>query len=332
MLKKRMNWWVQTAILVLPLLWLGGCIDYTIETTLNVDGSGVRDERMEVSSEEDSFVSRTEFTELMSVTPRSRWEHHAEVDEDGDSVQVFERHTEISDLASWSGLSDHVRIYGALPAMAGSNVGYVLLGEVRFRNRVQVGFGRVSGGSTSYTYRETFRWENALDALVEAFVQIFDGFLESQYPDLSSRDRGEIVGFARARLWNAVDDGVLVADGDEEDALIAMVVDGTTEHALKILRVSHPEAEEDSIRDFLDRLLEDDGDLLDTFLNETVPGLQLSFNTNIVFRLNMPGRVTDSNADETDGTTLVWEFSPTEAIQAAVEIYAESARGPDQEG
>ena len=329
MLKKKMNWWVKTAIMVPPLLWLGGCIDYTIETTLNVDGSGVRDERMEVSDDDDddAFVSPIQFTELMSVTPRSRWEHHAEVDEDGDSIHVFERHTQINDLASWSGLSDQVRISGALPTMSASNVGYVSLGEVQFRNRVRVGLGRVSDGSTSYTYRETFHWENALDALVESFVQVVDRSLEGQYPDLSARGRGEIVGFARARLWNAVDEGLLEAEEDEQEVMLRTVVDRITEHAVKILRVRYPEPDEDSIRDALIQVFDDD-DFLDAFLDETVPGLQLSWNTSITFRLNMPGQVTDSNAHETDGTTLVWEFSPSDAIQTPIEIFAESARGP----
>ena len=89
--------------------------------------------------------------------------------------------------------------------------------------------------------------------------------------------------------------------------------------------------EEGPIRRELEDLFEDDSVTMQVFLDELVPGLTLSLNTSIIFRLNMPGRVMDSNAHETDGTTLVWEFSPNDAIQAPIEIYAESARSPDRQ-
>ena len=240
----------------------------------------------------------------------------------------IERQTEVGGLTSWSDLSDRVRIHGSTPARGGSNVGYVRLSTVQFGNTVRVEMGRVSDGSASFTYRETFYWDNVVDALVETFVQSIDRNLARRYPDLSGRERGELTGFVRAQLWGALDDGLLEADGDGEEELRDGVVNRTTEHAVKIVRVSYPGAEEAPIRRMLTDLFEDDSHVVQTFLDETIPGLTLSINTSIQFRLNMPGRVTDSNAHETDGNTLIWEFSPSDAIQTPIEIFAESKRAP----
>jgi len=52
--------------------------------------------------------------------------------------------------------------------------------------------------------------------------------------------------------------------------------------------------------------------------------VELAINSEIVLRLNMPGRVTSSNAHDRDGGTLIWEFAPGDAVTAALEIVAES--------
>ena len=328
MLKKKMSWRIKTAILVLSVISLGACVEYEIETTLNDDGSGVRVERIEAVEDGDWEVTPDDFVDLMSVDADHGWTQSTEVDDDGDTIYVFERQTGVGDLTSWSDLSDRVRIRGAVGARAGSNIGYVSLATIQFRNTVLVETGRVSDGSASFTYRETFQWDNVLDALVESFVQDVGRRLETRYPEMGARDLGEVMGFARSRLWDALDDGLLDADGDWEEELMGRVVDRTTEHAFKIVRVSYPEADEAPIRRMLDDLFEDDSVVVQTFLDETIPGLTLSINTSITFRLNMPGRVTDSNAHETDGNTLIWEFSPSDAIQTPIEIYAQSARAP----
>ena len=328
MLKKKMSWWIKTAMALLPAISLGACVEYEIETTLNDDGSGVRVERIEAVEDGDWEVSPEDFVDLMAVQPERGWTQSTEVDSDGDTIYVFERQTEVGGLTSWSDLSDRVRIHGSTPARGGSNVGYVRLNTVRFGNTVRVEMGRVSDGSASFTYRETFYWDNVIDALVETFVESTDRNLARRYPDLSGRERGELTGFVRAQLWGALDEGLLEADGDWEEDLRAGVVNRTTDHALKIVRVSYPGAEEEPIRRMLTDLFEDDSQVVQTFLDEVIPGLTLSINTSIQFRLNMPGRVTDSNAHETDGNTLIWEFSPSDAIQTPIEIFAESKRAP----
>jgi hypothetical protein len=263
----------------------------------------------------------------MFATERHFWTHDRQVGEDGDTVHVLQRQTSVRNLASWDDLSDVIRIAGTTPARAQATLGYVSLGDVQFRNTVRVERGEASGGGTSFSFRETFRWDNGFDALAEFLIGYFDRTLENRYPRLSARQRGEIVGFARAQLWAAMEDGLLEAGGDEEKRLWARVIEGTAGHAIKIVRLRYPNEDETFMKNALEQLYTGDDDEIVAFFEEIVPGLNLGLNTNIVFRLTMPGRVTSSNAQDTDGNTLVWEFGPTDALASPVELFAESVVG-----
>ena len=311
------------AALTLALLALGagGCTDYTLETTLNPDGSGVRVERVEVGENEDVEASAADYPMVMHTTAEEGWAHRVEVESDGDTIQVFERRLPVLDLASWARLSERFKIDGTTPAKAGTRLGYVTLGDVRFRNAVRVGRGEVSDGTTTFSYRETFTWTRAVDALVEFFMADLDKALAAKYPLLSQVERGQIVGFARARYWVAVEEGLLGDDSDEEQ-LLSAAARRTAEQAVKAVRVRYPTEKAEVLeRLFTEVLLNDDRFIA---LTRELPGLDLAFNAHVEFRLNMPGTVTDSNAHKRVGTTLVWEFGPADALMAPIEIYAES--------
>ena len=314
----------QVAVMAFTLVGLGGCIEYRIETTLNADGSGVRHEEMIVGNAEDAGVevSDADFGELMSVTEEYRWTHGEEV-EDGDTVDVFQRDTPIRDLAGWADVGGDVHMRGSISANSDSRVGHMSLGDVHFRNSVRVETGRVAEG-TSYTYRETFYWENLVDLLIEYMLEPFRATLAAQYPDLAPEQRGEIVGFARGGLWSAVDAGLLDAGGDEEEKLVSAFIDRAAEQAVKIVRQSYPDADRDFFSNTLRQLYDDGDDGLETFIKERLPGVELAGNSEIIFRLNMPGRVARSNAQEQAGDTLIWEFGPGDALTDPVEIFAES--------
>jgi hypothetical protein len=309
----------------LPALVFSACTEYTIETTVNADGSGVRVEKLEVGDVPDVKVSREDFPSLMYVGEGERWSY-AEVVVDGDTVHGFHRRTLVDDLSSWSRLSDRVRIAGAVPAKARARIGYVTLGNVQFHNAVRVRRAADSDGTTSFTYRETFTWTQGVDAVGEFFMRELEQALTSRYPRLSPGERGEIVGFARARFWAAVEEGLLSGDADE-DQLLAEAVDRTAEQAVKIVRLYDPRETEEALVEVLSQALGGGEDQLEALLEDELPGLNLAFNSDIIFRLNMPGRVTDSNAHKRDGTTLIWEFGPAEALQTPIEIYAESVVG-----
>jgi len=315
--------WSWTVGLAVPLLWLGGCVEYTIETTLEADGRGSRSERMVVEEIEDSDlnVSYSDFADVMFVTENRGWDHTTEEDGD-DTVHVFERETRVGDFAGWSDLSDGVRIAGTRSTDGDVAVGYVSLADVQFRNTVSVEIGQV-GEYTTYTYRENFYWENLYDVLVEYFVETFVVAVDAKYPDLTAEQRGELAGLVRGGLWSAMDQGLLDAGDEKEKELVSAFINRTAPQATKIVRQNYPDIEEETFHSMLRHHYDDEDDELGDFIEQQLPGVLLAGNSEITFRLNMPGRVTASNSHDRDGETLTWEFGPWEAA-TRLEIFAES--------
>jgi hypothetical protein len=314
---------LRTTALAALLLGPAACLDYTIETTVNPDGSGVRVERMEVTRNDDAGITGDELRALTLATPERGWT--SRVDEDGDTTWVFERTRTLRDLGAWSAATGDPLILGTIPAKAETRLGYVRLGDVQFRSSIQVGVSRRSDGTSLVSYREAFVWDHAADALVEFTLRDLDGILKSRYARLTDAERGSIVGYARARIWVAGDEGLFFGENEEE--AIARAVESTAEHAVKVMRVRYPDADTDVVRQVMSDLLELDDDQTERLFLEALPGLNLGFNTSVVFRLTLPGRVTSSNADGRDGNVLEWKFSPLDDLMGPVEVFAESIIG-----
>lgn len=299
-----------------------GCLDYTIETTLEPDGSGTRAELMEIEENDDFTLSEAEFLTLAFAGPEHGWRPEVVVDAGGDTTaRRLHRRTEIGTLSGWTRSDRSIRIAGALPAMADTRIGYVRLGDVEFRNELRVGAGRRSDGTRSTTYRERFYWSNGPDAAIELVLEGLDRRLTDAYPDLTETDRASITGFARARMWLAHEEGLLADPNDERTR--AMIVPSTTLHALKIVRTRYPQATAEAVRDVATAPLVGEDEESSREFSELLPGLELAFNTNLVVRVTMPGRVTATNAERRDGNVLEWEFSPLDAF-TPIELFAES--------
>ena len=314
---------VTVTALASTLIGIGGCIEYTVETTLNPDGSGLRTEKMVISNSEDIEyeMSASQFEYVMGVRGAG-WSHAREVEGD-DSVDVLRREIRVGDLASWEDVSGSMHIRGATTVTADSRVGRIELGSVQFLNAVKVETGSVLG-NTSYTYRETFHWDNLLDALVESYLGFVREAVEERYPELSSEQMGEIMAFTRGQLWALIDQGLLDKGGEEEERMVSIFINRTAAQMTEIVRQSHPDADEESFRNFLRKLVDDDDDRLEDFIDGQLPGVNVATSTEIIFRLKMPGRVTATNADEREEGMLIWKFSPGDALVDPVELFAES--------
>ncbi len=312
--------------LILPALLMTACVEYTIETTVNPDGSGLRVERMEAVEHPDLKVDREVFPRVMHVTSGDGWNHSTERDSDGDTIEIFLRKTEIADLPSWADITGHTRIDGAPDPPPTPRVGYVELADVRFRNAVRVQRAADSDGPTTFSYRETFSWDRVVDALMEYLVAEVDARIEERFPSLSPSERGQIVGFVRARLWTAAENGLLSGDVDD-DAMLEEIVRLAAGQGIYALRGRKPSATQEDLEEVLRSALLDTDERLVYFLERMLPGVNIALNSEIVFRLNLPGRVTNSNAHRRDGTTLVWQFGPADAFYTPVEIFAESVVG-----
>ncbi|MFH1763122.1 MAG: hypothetical protein ABIF09_02920 [Gemmatimonadota bacterium] len=320
---------IRRGMVALSLVGLSGCMEYTIETTLNPDGSGHRAVNVEVTDAHrlTEGVSRQEFVDLWSFSEEKGWDHHVELQNNGDTTNVFTRETRIDDLSSWSRLNDELHIHGTRPFTADSTIGHVTLGDVHFRNRVRVRSSGGTDGSVAFSYQESFTWENGLDAFIEGILMEMERSVQRSYPDLSDRDRGEIIGAARAGLWSAVEEGVLDTSSEEEDRLWNQALDRITTSSIKIVRAKNPNASEEALRKRLD-LFSDDfegGDPTER-LDYLLPGMSQA-GGEVIFRLTMPGRVTTTNAHEREGNILIWEFNTDDALSAPVVLVAESVVG-----
>lgn len=302
---------------------LGGCTDYVMETTVNPDGSGVRMERVEVGDNENVRVSEADYMALMHFGTANGWSRPAPgVNANADSVRVIQRRMDVPDLASWSRISGSFRIDGAIPSRARERVGYVTLGNVRFRNEVRVTRGQTSDGATTLSYRELFQAHEVMDAVAEFLVSVVDRSVAGRYPRLTGEERGQIVGAFRSRLWTAIRNGLLSCSGDcdDEEELVALARDVAVPGA-RIVANRYPGDHVQALTELIGESLDDDGT---RDFGTVLPGVELSWNSHIVFRLNLPGEITESNADRVEDGTLVWEFGPDDAIEGPVEIRAAS--------
>lgn len=312
---------VLTAALVAAAA--GGCTDYILETTVNRDGSGVRVERVEVGDRENANISEADYRRLLHFTPEAGWSRPTGgVNANGDSVRVIQRRIEVPDLASWSGVSGTFRIDGALPSRARERLGYVTLGNVKFRNDVRVGRGITSDGAATFSYREVFTARDAVDALVEFVVSRVDSRISSAHPRLSGEERGQIVGAFRARFWTAVGDGLMSCSGDcDDEAMLADVARDVAESGARIVANRYPGATPEALAELIAGAFEDEE--LEGF-EELLPGVNLAWNAHVEFRLRLPGEVISSNAHRVEEGALVWEFAPDDALEGPVELRAES--------
>lgn len=310
-----------SAVLFWLLAGLSGCTDYVVETTVNPDGSGVRETWVELDPNDDVVTPAEAYPGLMHFTPAEGWSHTVTKEENEVVTHHFHRRTTVQSLAQWSGVSGTFVIDGTTAGGARERVGYVTLGEVRFSNAVRVGRGETSDGNTTLTYRETFSWDQVRDAMVEFFVEEVERALKDRYPRLNPSEVGQILGSLRARYWVAFESGLLEGDSDD-DAILEELVHNTAAQGVKIVRTKYPGEDAASLSAVIRNVVMDESRA--EGLVRKLPGLELALNSHIVFRLKLPGQVVDSNAHRVEDGALVWEFGPDDAMEAPVEIRAES--------
>ncbi|RMH17602.1 MAG: hypothetical protein D6701_07315 [Gemmatimonadetes bacterium] len=308
---------LTTALLITVLG--SGCLEYTLDTTLRDDGSGVRETRLELTGHDDIDLSADDFRRLTHVSEAEGWEHRVRLDDDGDTVHVFVRALRIGALRDWERASGTFLIDGAVEQRAAADRDR----PVRFQNRIAVRRTEESGGSVGFELRETFSWTGAIDAMVSFFVDDLDRRLGEQLPGLSAAGRGEIVGMTRARLSDAVRDGLLLGESDQEEAL-ADLARRTAQEAVSGRRAGAALPTEAQVEAVLLETFADAEERLTDYVEQRFPGILLAVNSEVVYRLRLPGTILRTNADETEDGALVWRFSPADALTAPIEIVAVS--------
>ncbi|MDT8436641.1 MAG: hypothetical protein RRA92_07780 [Gemmatimonadota bacterium] len=313
------------ALLVPLALGLGACTEYEITSTVGADGAGTRIEVVRVTpGEADTAVSPADYVHLLGLDASRGWRHRTEGDDD--TTHVWERERTLVAAGDWSDLSGSVVLRGTTPAHAADRIGRLRLGDVSFANEVDLLLVRSPSGDT-LAWQESFAWTNGAGALVEHFTEVLGAAIARVHPRLSAEPRAEIAGLIRAGFWAAFEEGLLTPEsGTDDDALIEAFVVRTARLAADAIRETDPAVDAVRLAEILRRELDDD-EALETFLETTLPGLNLAGAVGIELRLVLPGRVLDSNAGDVRGDTLVWEVDPSEALVTPVRTWATAVVG-----
>lgn len=324
MRRKRAVGWVSLRAIGCGVLALSGCVEYSSDTTVRADGSGIRREELRVYRADrdpaDSILRRL-FGELASVTAASRWIHGA-ILEDGDTVHRFRRETGIEAVRDWTRLSNTVRIAGATVQNAPALVGTVRLGDVQFRNDVLVEVEPIGRGR-AFTYRETYAWENLTQVLVEYLAGAYVKSVTDAHPSLSQGQRSALLSQVTGSVWLAVGQGLFDATGGAAETVVASLARTVARQTLRAIGAEARTGARQTFATLL-RDIYDDEDAFEQEVLMQLPGARLAFRYEMEVRVKMPGVVTATNAHRRDGDTLVWEFTPGDALTAPVELVAQS--------
>ncbi len=314
----RAHW----ALLSVTLLSVG-CMEYEVTTNLNPDGSGIRTEKLvlEDSDDDELGLSAEAFKSLMHVREVDGFQYSEQAGESGSEAHVFARETRIRGWDEWRALSGRIQIVAAAAAGAGG----AEYADVRFENALTVDRRQSAEGRT-LEVRERFYWNNLMGALIDYEARGFTRFVESRFSRLRPELRGELIGLAKGALWATAQQGRWDLGDSERAEAFAPLVEHLADRALGLVRDRYPRFGRESFAaQFRGMLveLEEDEDFED-FLESNLPGAVLAGNTQFVVRLNLPGQVLESNAHKRDGATLIWEFSPWDAVLVPVELLARS--------
>lgn len=287
-------------------MFLCGCQRYEIETRVNADGSGHRKVTLEASLEGagDLDISLDEFENLFGLDPARGWQQVSA--EEGEDL-IFTCEEDVASIADWAGLASGVHVRASLEEETFTGV--------HFEESVAVETGEGPEGRT-VSYRARYEWREVMRLTATRAAEHFAEEAARQYPDLNASQltelRGLLAGYLSMALLLEIDEECSIP----EEAMTAAFA-GLAE---PVVRPAHPDAEGIAIAELAEEVI--DGEWLDSFLEERLPGVGLTVMSEIVVRLRMPGRIVETNGEQVDANTVTWEIDMGRTISLPAEIYA----------
>jgi hypothetical protein len=295
---------IRRACALVALLALAGCQRMVAESVVNADGGGSR--TLTLTLDEDAPTADPGL--YMGVTTAHGWKESI-TEETGDDGKVrhlpTHRHeARVNRLADWANVSGDLRLLGAAAGKPHA--------EVVLANRVSV-----ERGQGTYTYRETFTWNGALEVLVGFVADRFRDEVAAAYPRLDRAQLAELRGLAAGVCTM----GARTAAGAEgsleldEDLAIATIVD-----------LAQPVIGGDParLRDIAAAAINDQPGAIEDFLNRELPGYALAGTTTLELSVALPGRVVETNGKIGDDGTVTWSFQLGDPLIAPRECWARS--------
>ena len=304
---KRSAWVLIGALCCLSLI--GGCRHYVVEVTLNPDGSGSRHLKLSGDPVLDSDLTLDEFRKLLHLEEAKGWQVRRQTDSDGEKI-TFEGTGQIKNLASWHEQSGDIRIDASL---SGPHA------DVGCQNSVVVEMVEGPSGG-QYTYKETFAWTGLKEFIVAFVSEQFSSAMAETYPFLTSEEISELRGLMAGHLALYRFDIPEDEEKDQEERVIRSVAF----YAGKLVARDHPDADLLGIQGIAQTVVEDSDGALDDYVGENLPGVELAVFTDVTLKVEMPGAIVDTNAEEIEGRTAVWKIDLLDAVEGPIELYARS--------
>jgi hypothetical protein len=316
---------------LLAAIILAGCHEMKVETTLNADGSGVREMDLLIEADEDDeeeVMSLSDYRKLMSVTDNRGWSYGETVQKRKDSEEPkryhqFQRSERAGGIEELSRMSGDIRIVGT-----NTNDKFK---DVYFVNAIHVERGFSPGGRT-ITYRETFSWSNLVESLLDYRLESYRPVLAQHYPTLEPGELNEWFGFFKGSFLAAVDDGIFDMPAKERSRHFNSSIKRVVAYAMGMIRVDDPDADDLHIVRVVLSIFVEWEEIDETAEDMDLMGVVLAIGLDLTMRVDIPGRIVETNADRREThsdpsesrQTLVWEIDPGAAVSRPIEIYVKS--------
>lgn len=312
-MKHSQGRWLVILISAGLLVLSTGCKQYSIDVTINEDGSGARLVELSTSTigEDDLEMSLDEFLRLFNLDEKHGWKMRREAKEgEQHEKYIFTLDRTAKHISSWQAMSGDFNVRGTLEKGP--------LEDISFHNEIEV---ERSDGNT-ITYRETLAWNKLKESVVDMSAAFFSETLAQEYPFLSKHDLDMIKNFLAGIItivWYAEE----VAEDKITDEICSQAAG---DYIAYLIKEKHPDKDLSGLAETIDRIINDEGEeYLDRILQEKLPGVYLAGHTAIALKVTMPGEIIDSNANKVEGNTAIWEFDLMLApLNHPIEIHVRS--------
>lgn len=297
----------------IPALLSAGCKEYDVRVKIMPDGGGSRYVELTTasvtSSNEESAYE--EFTELFSLYEKDGWTvNKRKVEGNGEEghrgyIYTLERHAK--DLDDWREMSGDINIRAALPGGT--------YHKVKFQNTIGVEIAH-GAHAKSITYHETLGWDSLKEELIDFFATWYQDSISATYPELGSVELAELRGLFAGHLAMGLAAVEETGDFDGESVARDMV-----SMATGIIRRARPDAATEDVYGITEAVLNDSTNKFERFAAREMPGFELAFFTGINLSVTMPGRIVESNADEVQERTAIWNLDIMQTINRPIELF-----------
>jgi hypothetical protein len=305
---------------LLGLLVCSGCQHYEVEVKLTPDGSGQRKVTLFDGGDwrDTSTPPPHEIRQLFGVTDERGWRPvdwdatDAESAAPADSKGYW-RQRNVTDLENWSQQSGDVHIRGSLADEKPFS-------EVQFSNSVSVEIGEGSQGRT-YTYSETFTWTGLQEIVIGFLADHFRMAMAQAFPSLGEAELAELRGLMAGHLsvgWFSM----AVADELEQNS--QLIIRSLASQAAAVVHRADRGADPLNIQSLVEREVLLQGDEVETYLEEKLPGFFAVGFTEVNLQVTMPGQVVETNGEQQDDQTVSWQLDVFAVAAGPVQCYARS--------